>query len=95
MEKNITEEKLKSINIEKISKEIDKYFSEKTVSPKEKLTKPTITSISNETLTEETPKKMKKEKKEEKPKKESKKDTKKKIKRMELSNETLSISTET
>ncbi len=97
MEKNITEEKLKSIDIEKVSKEIDKYFSDKSDTPKPKLTKPTL-PISSETLTSDKPKK---EKKEEKPKpkkdskKETKKETKKKLKRMENSNETLSISTET
>ena len=98
MEKNITEEKLKSIDIEKVSKEIDKYFSEKSDIPKPKSTKPTL-PISSESLTSDKPKKEKKEKKEEKPKKDSKKETKKeskkKLKRMENSNETLSISTET
>jgi hypothetical protein len=95
MEKNVTVEKLKSIDIEKVSKDIDKYFSEKSTSQKE--------TKSDETITPNKEKKVKKvekkteEKKEKKETKaDSKKDSKKKLlKRIEESNNTLSISTET
>ena len=61
MEKNITKELLKTIDVEKVGKEIEKYLSEKSESKKEASKK-------------EAPKK---ESKKEAPKKESKKESKK------------------
>jgi ankyrin repeat protein len=87
MEKNITKEILKSINIQQVSEDIEKYFSEKVkTSSEEKPKKATKTK-------EEKPKKATKTKveKEEKPKKA----TKTKKTKDEGSNKTLSISTET
>ena len=99
MEKNITKEKLKTINIEKVSKEIDKYFSEKSDSNSDskpvKKSKPEI-STSIMTETEEKPKKKAATTTKKVEKKVVEK-TKKKVTKNkgEGSNQTLSISTET
>jgi ankyrin repeat protein len=93
MEKNITKEILKTINIQKVSEDIEKYFSEKvktsseeTVEKPKKATKTKVEKV-------EKPKKATKTKVEkvEKPKK----GTKAKKTKDEGSNKTLSISTET
>ena len=96
MEKNITKDTLKSIDINKVTKEIDQYFSEKSEKPKE-------SDVSTSSATEEKPKKVKKEtkatekskSKEVKTKEVKTKEVKaKKSKKDEGSNQTLSISTE-
>ena len=100
MEKNVTKEKLKTINIEKVSKEIDKYFSEKSDSNSDskpvKKSKPEI-STSIMTETEEKPKKKALTATTKKVEKKEVEKTKKKVtkKKDEGSNQTLSISTET
>jgi hypothetical protein len=82
MEKNITKDVLKGIDIDKVSKEIDKYFSEKSMSDKsEKSMESSEKPKAKETKAKET------KAKETKATKKSKKDS-------EGTNRTLSISTE-
>jgi hypothetical protein len=91
MEKNITKDVLKSINIDQVSKEIEQYFSEKSKSEKSE----TSETSKEDKKEKKDKKKVDKDEKKEKKGKESKPVTKKSKKvESEDSNKTLSISTE-
>jgi ankyrin repeat protein len=89
MEKNITKEILKTINIQQVSEDIEKYFSEKVKTSLEETVEKPKKVIKTKVEKEEKPKKATKTKVE-KPKKA----TKTKKTKDEGSNKTLSISTE-